>query len=111
MKGKKNYSAWWQDLVSIENDLLEEVFPNGCCFLVGDGFSTPFWLSSWLERGRIKELFPTLFSVSLLQDVSVTATGGWLGGTWNRGDLGTAIAPFLNVTAAGEMLQLSILLH
>ncbi|XP_058783233.1 uncharacterized protein LOC131657899 [Vicia villosa] len=38
------------------------------------------------------------------RDVSVAAMGGWSGGIWHWGDLGTASAHFLNAIAAAEKL-------
>ncbi|XP_058776738.1 uncharacterized protein LOC131651082 [Vicia villosa] len=102
-------SKWkWRILEesAIEKDLKEEVFNDRCCFEVGNGFSIPFWQASWLNHGKIKDMFPSLFSVSLLQDVSIAATGGWSGGTWRWGDLAIGPALLLNGSAAAAWQQL-----
>ncbi|XP_058755346.1 uncharacterized protein LOC131628532 [Vicia villosa] len=54
---------------------------------LGNGFSVSFWHSSWLTSGCLRDIFPSLFSASLLKDVSVGSMGGWVGEVWKWGDL------------------------
>ncbi|XP_058776556.1 uncharacterized mitochondrial protein AtMg00310-like [Vicia villosa] len=73
-----NYSSkfvWWADILSLEKRVFGDFFANNCSFGIGDGYSTSFWHSLWMKEGIIKSLFPSLFTISSLQDVSVACMG------------------------------------
>ncbi|XP_058741406.1 protein NRT1/ PTR FAMILY 4.2-like [Vicia villosa] len=100
-------SVWWADISSMENKIPADFFANNCFFHVGIGHSISFWHAHWLEDGILKDLLPYLYIVSVLQDASIGAMGGWKDGCWTWGDLGIATAtdflaaaPVSNGTAA-----------
>src|SRR4051812_39147354 len=86
-------SFWWSDILSLENRLSGDFFANNVSFRIGDGFSTSFWHSSWLEEGTLKFLFPSLFAISFLQDIYVACMGAWDGDVWVWNDLGIPLVP------------------
>lgn len=49
----------------------------------------------WLEAGILKDLYPDLFSISGLQDVSVTVMGGWSHSIWRWGDFGVSSGAYV----------------
>lgn len=57
-------------------------------FNIGHGHSIFFRHASWSDVGIIKDIFLELFVLSLLQDVSLSEMGGWIGGKWQWGDFG-----------------------
>ncbi|XP_058783702.1 uncharacterized protein LOC131658424 [Vicia villosa] len=78
-------------------------FLENSCFIVGNGFNTPFWEVCWLNDVCLSEAFPELFEISLLKNVSVAVMGGWSDGVWKWGDLGI---PMMEVVEAGLLSKL-----
>ncbi|XP_058747131.1 uncharacterized protein LOC131620130 [Vicia villosa] len=65
---------------------------------VGHGFYTSFWHGNWLNGGILKNLFLGLFNVSLLQNASIGAMGGWREGRWIWGDFSIPAAAPLQIS-------------
>lgn len=80
-------------------------FTENCFFHLGDGFSSSFSYSFWMEEGIIKHMFPTLFSISLLQDIFVAGMGGWIAGACRWNDLGILRLSDSKVTAATSLFS------
>ncbi|XP_058753997.1 uncharacterized protein LOC131627181 [Vicia villosa] len=108
LKFLKTKLIWWSDLSSLGSKLPEEVFAWNCKFRVGDGYSTSFWHSRWLEEGILMEIFPNLFHSSFLQDVSIASMGGWRNSQWLWLDFGIQLAAAL--AAANDIQRLGVLL-
>ncbi|XP_058726363.1 uncharacterized protein LOC131597703 [Vicia villosa] len=84
-------SVWWSGVISLKKILPTIFFVNNCCFRIGDGFSTSFWHAHWLEEGIIRNMFPSLFEISCLQDVSIAGIGGWSDEGWHWNDFGIPV--------------------
>ncbi|XP_058784431.1 uncharacterized protein LOC131659235 [Vicia villosa] len=87
-KVSSNCSFWWKDLVKVGSSSFNDPIIDKCRFKVHNGFSTPFWESSWLDERPLREEFSVIFDKSCLKKVSVAAMGGWEEGRWKWGDLG-----------------------
>ncbi|XP_058780626.1 uncharacterized protein LOC131654465 [Vicia villosa] len=74
--------------VSKSSPFLKDPFIESCRFMVGNGFNTPFWEVCWLSDACLSDVFPELYAISLLKNVSVAVMGGWYDGIWKWGDLG-----------------------
>ncbi|XP_058775378.1 uncharacterized protein LOC131649643 [Vicia villosa] len=105
---KAPMSVWWSDLLAIDRKLPNNFLGENLFFRIGNGFTTSFWHSAWLKEGPIKLLFPSLFSLSRLQDVSIAGMGGWSNGVWNWNDFGLANMP---AEAAGTTTLMLDFLH
>ncbi|XP_058746836.1 uncharacterized protein LOC131619795 [Vicia villosa] len=81
-------SAWWKDIISLVKEASEDIFAKKETFIVSNGFSVSFWLSSWLPCGCLRDLFPSLFSLSRLKEASLGSMGGWMNEVREWGDLG-----------------------
>ncbi|XP_058733064.1 uncharacterized protein LOC131604651 [Vicia villosa] len=81
-------SVWWKDIISLIKEDSRDVFVNKASFVIGNGFTTSFWSASWLHYGRLRDVYPSLFSLSLLKEASVGSMGGWHLGVWEWGDFG-----------------------
>ncbi|XP_058753205.1 uncharacterized protein LOC131626408 [Vicia villosa] len=83
-------SFWWRDLLKVgfSSSFINEPFSSNCRFIVGNGFTTPFWEVAWLNNSILREDFLELFEISSLKKVSVAALGGWREEEWIWGDLG-----------------------
>ncbi|XP_058726559.1 uncharacterized protein LOC131597917 [Vicia villosa] len=68
-------SVWWSDILSLEKRMLVGLSVDSVSFRIGDGYSISFWHSLWMEDGILKLLFPSLFAISFLQEVSVACMG------------------------------------
>ncbi|XP_058783249.1 uncharacterized protein LOC131657919 [Vicia villosa] len=66
----------------------------------GNGHSIFFWHALWLKKVILKDIFPNIYSISQLQDVSIGAMGGWIDGRWLWGDIGIALPTIFDVVAA-----------
>ncbi|XP_058733972.1 uncharacterized protein LOC131605656 [Vicia villosa] len=101
-------SFWWRDLlkVGISTPSQEDPFSSNCSFVVGNGFTTPFWEVVWLNNISLKDFFPDLFELSTLKKVSVAAMGGWREEEWVWGDLGITEE---EVVQAGLVSELGVL--
>ncbi|XP_058726123.1 uncharacterized protein LOC131597441 [Vicia villosa] len=102
---KQSCSVWWLDICSLNNKNSEEVFANNCLFRVGDRFITSFWHSHWIEGGILKDRFPSLYDISLLQDVSIASLRGWRNGSWCWNDFGIPPAAASRTPAVLLLLQ------
>ncbi|XP_058783299.1 uncharacterized protein LOC131657977 [Vicia villosa] len=86
-------SFWWRDMLKVGNSsfLHKDHFLENSCFIVGNGFSNPFWEVCWLNDVCLSEAFPKLYDISLLKNVSVAVMGGWRDGVWKWGYLGISL--------------------
>nr|XP_025625497.1 uncharacterized protein LOC112717769 [Arachis hypogaea] len=55
---------------------------DGLAIEVGDGRSTRFWEDTWLQVGKLKNLFPRLFMISNQQESVIGDCGFWDGLEW-----------------------------
>ncbi|XP_058774314.1 uncharacterized protein LOC131648585 [Vicia villosa] len=85
---RKTSSTWWQDILALDNVAPENFFAQNCRVRVANGYEASFWHAWWMNEGILKDLYPTLFSFSVLQDVSVASMGGWSNNGWRWSDLG-----------------------
>jgi hypothetical protein len=78
-------SLWWKDICSIGSNLNNNWFIHGTVKKLGNGLATNFWCDRWLGDAPLRDLFPRLFSISLQQDLSITAVRRSINGiaTWN----------------------------
>ncbi|XP_058733926.1 uncharacterized protein LOC131605606 [Vicia villosa] len=100
LKSRATRSVWWSDIMSLGKNLPKDYFDINIKFVVGCGYSFPFWHANWLEVGILKHVFPVLFDASLLQDVAISSIGGWALGDWIWGDVGVKNGADSEVAAA-----------
>ncbi|XP_058782871.1 uncharacterized protein LOC131657498 [Vicia villosa] len=96
--------------VGNSSSFLKDPFVERCCFKVGNGFNTPFWEVAWLNDDCLSEVFPELFAISLLKNVSVAGMGGWSDGIWKWGDLGISEEEVVEEGLFSNLLELRNLL-
>ncbi|XP_057426327.1 uncharacterized protein LOC130719735 [Lotus japonicus] len=74
---------WWRDL---NNTCVGPAAGNwfeGClCRRIGEGDETLFWVEDWHGRGKFRDVFADLFSVSSQQNFTVSQMGRWVDGKW-----------------------------
>ncbi|XP_058775875.1 uncharacterized protein LOC131650166 [Vicia villosa] len=74
--------SWWKDIVSLGRNSHKDAVVNKCRTCLGNGFTTSSWHSLWIGKVSLKDYFPSLFSMSQLQEVSVGAMRGWTVDGW-----------------------------
>ncbi|XP_058783485.1 uncharacterized protein LOC131658173 [Vicia villosa] len=103
-------SVWWKDLISIGNISVEDPLVVNSRIAIGNGCTTPFWESCWIDDLTLKVRFPRLYSVSSLKRVAVACMGGWVDGIWKWGNFGVSTGEEAVPEVGSEMDLLSSLL-
>ena len=74
----------WFEICSInfnDEDLLKSM-ADGIRMDLGDGKPARFWDDIWTEAGRLKDIYPRLFSLSIQMESYVGDRGFWDGIEW-----------------------------
>ncbi|KAL4286877.1 hypothetical protein AHAS_Ahas19G0130100 [Arachis hypogaea] len=58
------------------------IYQEGLQLQVGNGTKTKFWHDLWVQEGRLKEVFPSLYRVTLNTECSISECGIWDGYIW-----------------------------
>lgn len=80
---KSKESLWWRDLITLKEDDESNRLRQLLLFLLGDGYSIPFWNAQWLGQIPLASLFPLIFMLVADKNSSVVEQGGWLNGSWH----------------------------
>ncbi|KAL5096839.1 hypothetical protein RYX36_001166 [Vicia faba] len=81
------------------------LFSNNCRILIGNNFISSFSHTTWHGDCSLKKLFSDLFSVSLLQEISVAGMEVWIDRVWRWGDFGILVSSIIMVVFRAQFLR------
>lgn len=76
-------SLWWKDLNKCcVGAVAGNWFESCLCRRIGEGDATLFWLEDWHGKGKFKDKFADLFTISSQQNLKLVELGCWSNGEW-----------------------------
>ena len=71
-----------RDTTLKDNKDVAEIIKTGACWKIGNGQRIKFWEDHWLGQATLRELFPRLYSVSIMKEWHSAEFGYWTEDRW-----------------------------
>ncbi|XP_072074421.1 uncharacterized protein [Arachis hypogaea] len=80
----KRTGGVWADIgnIRMSESSLVDIYQEGLQLQVGNETKTKFWHDLWVQEGRLKEVFPSLYRVTLNKECSISECDIWDGYIW-----------------------------